>query len=267
MQCCSFCFGDVDPSDLANNYCSAYADHDPVCKQCLAYYIRERITSAFLGSCPIMHCPCVHPSKTKKLLRFHEWRGVAGSDSFNRYEKLAESIVAFLCGTCHALRSLLVRYDPNEAPQGRAELEAKLGETASESLFTAVERYCDGVVGVDEVYCCALPSAFPTFTSSLGDWEAFEVIRSVLRCIANPERRANLQLRHYRARPQVWTQCCNKEHCYRCQTKGFHHGRSCEEHLASLGGHIYDSSTVSCPGCGLSLAKGGKLSGRSMMLN
>lgn len=173
---------------------------------------------------------------------------------FCRYEKLAESLVAFLCGSCHALKSLLIRYDSN----GQDELAQQLTVEAHELLRAAIARYESGEDGIDELYKGALPVAFPGFDSTHTDAAAHENLTSVLRNIANPERRANLQLRHYRSRPRVWTHCCSKEHCYRCQTKDFHEGRSCEENRLSLGPHLYDSSTVPCPSCGVCLAKGGK---------
>lgn len=171
-----------------------------------------------------------------------------------RYEKLAESLVAFLCGSCHALKTLLIRYDPT----GSDALANDMSSESFQLLDASLSRYVSGDKGIEELYSQVLPEVFPGFVSVLTDREAFDCMTTVLKCIANPERRANLQLRHYRSRPRIWTHCCSKEHCYRCQTRDFHDGRSCEEHRASLGAHLYDSSTVSCPSCGVCLAKGGK---------
>jgi len=171
-----------------------------------------------------------------------------------RYEKLAESLVAFLCGSCHALKSLLIRYNPT----GTEHLADQMPAEAYSKLLASMNRYVNGEEGLEEIYSMAIPQAFPGFTGALSDREAFDCMTAVLSCIANPERRANLQLRHYRARPRIWTHCCSKEHCYRCQTKDFHEGRSCEEHRNTLGVHLYDSSTVDCPSCGVCLAKGGQ---------
>ncbi|KAJ1414131.1 hypothetical protein B484DRAFT_308088, partial [Ochromonadaceae sp. CCMP2298] len=44
---------------------------------------------------------------------------------------------------------------------------------------------------------------------------------------------------------------CNREHCFRCKVKDFHEGRSCTDITSGM-----DHSVVSCPTCGITLAKG-----------
>jgi len=73
----------------------------------------------------------------------------------------------------------------------------------------------------------------------------------VLKLLPDPERRANLHLRYLRDRPRMKTACCSREHCFRCQTKDFHEGKSCMESTETL-----DHSIVPCPSCGLRLTKG-----------
>lgn len=117
-------------------------------------------------------------------------------------------------------------------------------------------------------------------------WEDF---KKILRLVADPERRANLHLRHLRSRPRIWTPCCHREHCFRCRTKvvllqivmdtnsyelknaldynhysypsdriilqlelqDFHDRKSCDENTSSL-----DQTIISCPSCNIAIAKG-----------
>jgi hypothetical protein len=50
--------------------------------------------------------------------------------------------------------------------------------------------------------------------------------------MADPERRAVLHLRYLHVRPEVWSKCCKRRHCFRCRIKDFHDGYTCNEFMA-----------------------------------
>ena len=53
--------------------------------------------------------------KKRKLLIFEEWKLMVPNTVHVKYTSLAQSILAFLCGGCHSLKSLDVGFDRNAA--------------------------------------------------------------------------------------------------------------------------------------------------------
>ena len=53
--------------------------------------------------------------KKRKLLLFEEWKILVPNSIQVKYTSLAQSILAFLCGGCHSLKSLDVGYDRTAA--------------------------------------------------------------------------------------------------------------------------------------------------------
>eukprot|EP00599_Poterioochromonas_sp_BG-1_P005830 CAMPEP_0173149516 /NCGR_PEP_ID=MMETSP1105-20130129/10372_1 /TAXON_ID=2985 /ORGANISM="Ochromonas sp., Strain BG-1" /LENGTH=683 /DNA_ID=CAMNT_0014064397 /DNA_START=689 /DNA_END=2740 /DNA_ORIENTATION=- len=85
----------------------------------------------------------------------------------------------------------------------------------------------------------------------MSDEDAWNIFSKILKIIPDPERRGNLHLRYLRDRPRMKTLCCSREHCFRCKIKDFHEGKTCQETTAGL-----DQSIVTCPSCGIALARG-----------
>jgi len=119
---------------------------------------------------------------------------------------------------------------------------------AIDSLLDDISKLCMGLIGADDLYTKVL-MIFPSL-NSCEDESAWEIMKRVLSLIENPERRATLQLRHFKSRPTIRTSCCQRSHCWSCKTRA-HGGRSCEQNSSKL-----DNSIVPCPQCGISLAKG-----------
>lgn len=68
----------------------------------------------------------------------------------------------------------------------------------------------------------------------------------------DPERRSTLHLRFLRDHPRVFTPCCRREHCFKCKTKEWHNGKSCEENTSQLAGA---GDIIDCPSCNIYLTK------------
>jgi hypothetical protein len=95
--------------------------HDPVCQPCMTTYLSTKINDAFMGSCPTMQCPCLHSGKKSVILDFPKWSAHLraakdGSQLLTRYQSLANSLLSFLCGACHTLKTIaLPSMSPAEA--------------------------------------------------------------------------------------------------------------------------------------------------------
>lgn len=212
-----------------------------------------------MGSCPTIACPSsCHQSgpgekKKRRLLRYKAWAPEVPAETTRRFGELASSLLAFLCGGCHALKTLDLGYESDQ-PAGTAYqfLQQYLNthNGSMESLISALESYASGGFNVEEMYGNLVKDIFPNLVT-LNDHMAWEIFSNILKMIADPERRANLHLRYLRDRPRIKTLCCSREHCFRCKVKDYHDGKSCMESSTEL-----DHSVVNCPACGIALAKG-----------
>eukprot|EP01031_Cornospumella_fuschlensis_P038702 gene38702-47052_t len=248
---CPICLSDPD-SPL--NLCLEC--QEPLCSPCLRAYLDSKIQSAYMGTCPIIHCPSAshHKSKRRRVIPYTKWKEALPAEISTKYSSLANSLLAFLCGGCHSLKSLDLGYESNRAAACYQQLARNVTDSAGNckmaTLEPLVESYCLGELLVDEFYDELLKTFFPRL-GSLKDAEAWEQFSDLLRIIPDPERRANLHLRYLRDRPRMKTLCCSREHCFRCKIKDFHEGKTCMENTESL-----DHSIVCCPSCGIALAKG-----------
>jgi hypothetical protein len=247
---CLICRG---PAENPINLCSI--GHEEFCSSCWAGYIDSIVQSAYMGTCPCIYCPSEshQKQKKKKLVPYEAWQHVVPNETTKKFGSLANSLLAFLCGGCHALKSLDVGFDSSGSSAQR--IRTVLGSDASQPNKTTefeelMRSFQQGDIPVDEAYSRMMGTFFPDLVS-LPDPEAWETFLHVLKQMSDPERRANFHLRYLRDRPRIKTLCCNREHCFTCKTKDFHEGKSCLEHMATL-----DHSVVSCPSCGISLAKG-----------
>jgi len=78
-------------------------------------------------------------------------------------------------------------------------------------------------------------------------------VNAVLCRIPDPERRAALLSRVLALHPKAKSNCCAYTHCYRCKTKGFHDGVSCD---ANQGWDRGAEQVVTCHNCGVWIVKG-----------
>lgn len=88
--------------------------------------------------------------------------------------------------------------------------------------------YCSGALSLEDFYAQLQLTYFPVLQSGEDRKVMTDCMSHILHLIADPERKSALHLRHLRSRPRFFTPCCAKEHCFRCKTKDYHTGRSCE---------------------------------------
>lgn len=283
---CSICLDDVNAyneSDIA--HLCPDKTHSSCCKSCMISYIENAIESAYFGTCPLITCPnASHVSdrnhsqgsssdnsiqignKKRKILIYEEWKNIISPEASNKYNQLANSLLAFLCGGCHSLKTLDVGYDyeasskylkdhivakvTTSEPVPESESSTQVNKDPYEEFIEKLNLFCEGSLPLDELYKKII-SEYLKELGSIGDKEAWEIFINILKMISDPERRANLHLRYLRDRPRIKTACCSREHCFKCRIKDFHDGKTCLESTETL-----DHSVVACPSCGISLTKG-----------
>lgn len=248
---CLICFDDISIHD--ERYITACNDitHPGFHRECLCLYIQSKVSEGFPGACPSMNCPCEHVDKKRRILKFPVWNKLVSTQISQKFKANAESLLAFLCSNCHVLRTIAVPYVEEECIKSKDLIREKLGDIpTTEAFLLDVNQYNDGEITVHELYEKISTVYFQEFQTGEDKdvWNTFKLILSI---IEDPERRANLHLRHLKIRPRMWTPCCTKEHCFRCRTKDFHTGKTCEQNTKAL-----DSTIVPCPSCGLFLTKG-----------
>ena len=258
---CGICLESVLETDCVHMCCDK--THNGMCKGCTSSYISNKIESAFLGSCPTIYCPCLHAdSKRRRTLDFKQWKLLISENVAKEYTLLADSLLAFLCGGCHSLKSLQIISTDEQVNQAHCHLKKAIdaiGVPVSFEMFLLeLNQYQAGEMTVEEFYnriCtvyfsgsmvsnhpkveisnpfmidilhCSRESLHHNINQiflhlwhqiTATDKDVWEEFKRILRMIMDPERRANLHLRHLRSRPRIWTPCCHREHCFRCKTK------------------------------------------------
>lgn len=222
---CQICKSDI--IDVKSSYILG-SGCNPTCKDCIVRYLNYTIHSAETGTCPVFYCAC-EPifCKITKESKKHRIVDYSKLDIFpeiklNIYEKMASSLLTILCGTCHKQCSLLVKYNPEDS-----------------FLYTQnIKKFSQLEMSLDDFY------------NSLKKPVSGSLINNVLGNIANPERRANLQLRYYRDNTIIETTCCSAIHCFKCKKTGSHFGELCSNVIDSLNNDI----TI-CPNCTVQLVK------------
>lgn len=252
---CSICYDDVTEDNLAKDFCHLAESHANVCLSCMNMYVESKMNDAYMGSCPVMYCPCTHREKCKPIMKYPQWCHITSNEHGAKYLKLVDSVLAFLCGSCHCLRSLNVPYSTVDHDKSLGTLENLLNNDKMNLLLSGLSEYIKGVHSTDAFYEQCV-ECFPELNTVVAsDEAAWDIMNTILNCTSEPERRANLQLRYYRNRPKIWTSCCKKPHCYKCQISHYHDGQSCEEYQISIG-YRNDDIHLPCPQCGVMLTKG-----------
>jgi hypothetical protein len=232
--------------------------HDVICGSCYSSHINIKIMDAYMGTCPVISCPGLHSPSSGTILDYGEWTdsklGIVTPANAQKYEELAKSLLSFLCSSCHKMNSLCVPYvssdnEREDIVKSICVSDKFIGGTES-VLLDCLKHYVVGAISADEAFHTLTTSIFST--TLLSDRDCWSLIfEKLLSIIANPERRANLHLRYIRSRPRCWTRCCVREHCFRCRTKEYHEGKTCEEMVDTL-----DNNMLECPTCGIFLVKG-----------
>lgn len=251
---CAFC---LDEIVVTRSRCNALhlchdSAHGPSCKECMIDYIKYSVNSSFMGSCSAILCPCVHADKKKCALVYDEWKKIDELEATAiRYAELAGSSVFFHCSQCDGTGSILPVASSIQDFEECTQAVAATVEDLSAFLeaLSAFEYSSDTADAFyREIYTMHIPQLW-----SMNDNDCWKLFCKLLKLVKNPERRANLMLRHLNSKPHFWSPCCpSADHCFKCQTRGFHYGKTCEEREEISG----LSDMVPCPACGITLTKG-----------
>eukprot|EP00903_Cladosiphon_okamuranus_P020275 g18606.t2 len=122
-----------------------------------------------------------------------------------------------------------------------------------ESLRAELELYMSGDQ-VDASPCyLAFEAVFSNPETPKKDQESRNsLMRMLMNCIEDSERRASMHVRFIRSNPMVTTECCQAEHCFRCRVFGGHAPHNCQQYEAQ---RSYED-VIQCPGCGVYVVKG-----------
>lgn len=216
-----------------------------ICRRCLVDYVAFTVDSAYSGLCPTLYCPLCH-GKDRHVLSLKWLSGIVGQDYIVKYENLASILLSLQCSACHSRKSVSIQVTDAVRTAAMSKFQHVLDTFAD--FVRDISYFETGAIDVEIFYNILCENHFPVIISSSSDSVAWETMKTVLECVLNPERRANLQLRYFRSRPRVWTSCCHRQMCFRCRTREYHEGKSCS---VALSGDI-----VSCSGCGVSIVKG-----------
>lgn len=154
MQC-GICL-DLCVESNAVNMCGDQS-HGALCKGCVVSYIGNKIDSAFLGSCPTITCPLLHSdTKRRRILDYKQWRSIVNEKHVKQYSLLSESILAFLCGGCHSLKSLQIVSTDDQVSQAHGLIKKSMEGTDSgagyETFTEDLRQFSIGELLVDEFY-------------------------------------------------------------------------------------------------------------------
>jgi hypothetical protein len=152
---CGICL-ESHPESEDVNMCSDKS-HDGMCKGCAVSYISNKIDSAFLGSCPTMLCPCLHADgKRRRTLDYKQWRTLVPEKDVKEHSSLADSILAFLCGGCHSLKSLQITSTEEQILQAhglvKKSIEAVSTSAGFEAFTDELNQFTSGELSVEEFY-------------------------------------------------------------------------------------------------------------------
>jgi hypothetical protein len=225
------------------------------CVECMNEYLNRRLLSGYKGYCPIMYCPLCSASTTKESKCIMKYSFLKTSSVFDsiQYFEFAKSLLSIQCASCHLRKTLIMEYTDEQINSAKQILlncsETLTSASHLDTLLNKIKDFEHGLIGISKFYELLLLSFFPDI--EISDNESRKIMDAVLSLIDNPERRANLQLRYIRSFPKVVTPCCKREQCFRCKTKEFHSGKTCEENVSQL-----DNSILLCMQCNVHLVKG-----------
>lgn len=219
-------------------------------KECLVALIESNIESTPVGSCLPFYCPFLH-DKDKRILNYEVWKQVMRKEIASKYQTQANSLLIILCGSCHSNKTLAVTISDSSLSDSISFLRGNHFNSDEEfqHFENRLRLYEFNEVKLEEFY----QEIFLKFDQLkiMEDKESWSLFKNILLLIQNPERRNNLHLRYLRDRPRIWTNCCQKEHCFRCKTKDYHTNKTCETNLMSFG----DCCVLNCPQCAIPLVK------------
>jgi hypothetical protein len=186
-------------------------------------------------------------------LNYNEYSKFIQPDLLSILEKNSSALLSITCGGCHSLRSIAHVTSNEQRNKAKNEIDNILYKRKGKGLVNEfnndLSKYEVNELNVDEFYLLLVTKYYPSLQTG-SDVDSFNTLIPILSCLLDPERRSTLHLRFLRDHPRVFTPCCRREHCFKCKTKEWHIGKTCEENTNSLAGEIID-----CPSCNIYLTK------------
>ena len=203
-QLCVICSENIPRA--TETFCCYNHTRKTLCSECMTAYIENKISTGFKGFCPIIKCPQEeHGKEDTYLLSYEGWSKTADAKSLEMFTSYAESILAILCGNCHKQSSCLIKTDPANTAEYTETLRALVSPEEFDLVIGHLQLFSRGADSADAFYQKLL-SLFPNLAAG-DDADAWKLIKAVLGTIPDPERRASLQLRHFKSRPKMHTPC------------------------------------------------------------
>lgn len=215
------------------------------CIPCFQRYLESKFESTYEGACPILTCVFCKSTSDKKCLISDDQLKQYCPSLYERYLILASSLLSIQCSNCHTRKTVFVSPTFNDTIQS---LMPKIHDF--DRFMVDLRAYDQGFISIRDFFDQITTTYCPNLLTSV-DLKAWTVMRDVLLLVNNSERRANLHLRYIKFRPCVWSPCCNTAMCFRCKTKNYHEGLTCEEVTATQSNEL-----LPCGQCGVALVKG-----------
>lgn len=252
---CFICFEQFPSNELVSPCSKSPGSHtvgtqNTCCQLCLHNYLKSKVESAYEGSCPSLTCLFCKSTPDVKCLISEDHLAQSPGNLYQKYVTLASSLLSIQCSSCHTRTTIFVSTpDKETAATAMSTLRSTIQNY--DQFWIDLNSYDQGAISIrlffdqiTSVYC-------PTLLSERNDRNAFQIMKNILLLIKSSERRANLHLRYLQFRPCVWSLCCNTAMCFKCKTKTFHDGQTCEEVTATMSNEM-----LPCGQCGVYLVKG-----------
>lgn len=103
-----------------------------------------------------MLCPCLHSDrKMRRTLDYKQWRLIVPEKDVKQHTLLADSILAYLCGGCHSLKSLQITSTEEQIFQAQIHIKTLLdasSDAAFETFIGDLNLFSFGELSVEDFY-------------------------------------------------------------------------------------------------------------------
>jgi len=238
---CNVCLEEVALENALVNVCTSSLCQGVACRDCFTAYASSVVNSSYDGVCFRMKC-----FGCPRVIPYGVWSAIVTADLAEAFTTHARKLMSIQCGGCHTRKDVFVDYNAEEKTANTNLLEGLFVDSQGKDEFLGeiLPKYYTDDLKVNDVY--------EALQQRVNADNMSEAVSLLLRIMEDPERRSIFHLRHIRFVPRVVTKCCKVDHCFRCKTRGFHQGKTCDEFMASR----TNEEMVTCPACGMFLVKG-----------
>jgi|SaaInlStandDraft_5_1057022.scaffolds.fasta_scaffold06536_2 hypothetical protein len=262
---CSICF---ESNCEIVQFCSdpsSHIDNQQICSDCVVEHISQTIKTGYNGFCPTINCPLQHTNKKKPTLMYHGWseyitkkRDESNIHPYDElasklsiihtYDELANKLLNVRCGMCDKTKSLLPAFKGSFNSSeylGNLVIVHKYDVEDITYILRQIMLYKRGSISVSDAYNKIIKQYSDT---SLINLDLDTLVINLLKTIKNPEKRANMYLRHIKYNPIVQTVCCGEDVCFKCKRMGYHS-------ICIKDDEHDDNNIARCPNCDMLIVK------------